>query len=335
MENNITDFIEKYNIKLVLPANSDRWECNWKNCGLCCITEKTSYHIKDKCSKFNSRTKECAIYSSRLVDCKFYPFMLIYTKDGVNLSPSLNCPYLLSSIKMNKLLITDILIEEDVIELLKQCPDTTRKLFQHLNIEIKNSDDTKIKQINDLLKQSINIKYLDDLKKFILNNRNFDIFQEINKKNLNSIYIQPNYSIDNIPNPLVMNLRLTNKNHIIFKSRINTKIIKEIIIPETIIINDPAQSMFKQYIELNINRKLEFCSLGTCRIQNPYNSNVNFESAYKEVMIKILVYMYIHLFLLVLRENVNIIDYPMMREALSMTDSRLNGIINPDILKII
>lgn len=327
MENNISDFIRKYNIKLIMPTNADSWNCEWKDCAACCITEKTIYHIKNKCSEYNPRTKECNIYNNRLVDCKIYPFMIIPTKDGVNLTPSLNCPYILSSVKMNELLINEVLKEKEVRKFIENYNNIHRETLSILNIK-NNIDMNNIKQINDLLNQLTCFKYLEDLKNFILKYKDFDPIKFIKEYPVYGSYIQPNYSINRVPNPLVMNLRLTNKKHIIFKNQINTKIIKEIIIPDTIAIDDSAQTVLKQYIELNINRQLEFHSLYVYRIQNLSNHNINFENAYLEVMISVLIYLYIHLILLILRENIGIIDYPIMREALSMTDSQLNGVIN-------
>ena len=89
--------------------------------------------------------------------------------------------------------------------------------------------------------------------------------------------------------------------------------------------DDLANNAFKEYIELNINRKLELVSLYAFRQENP---NFNCQLAYLSMWVSILKLLYTHLFLLVLRENVNIISYSIMREALSMTDSNLHGIIN-------
>ena len=323
MEVDITKFKTKYNVKLVLPTNVDRWECCWKNCGLCCITEKTQYHIKNKCSKLNTKTKECAIYHDRLIDCKFYPFIVIFNENGINLSPLLNCPYILSSTKMGKVSIDDVLREEDIRKFLEGYDKSYRRLHSSLGI---NTIYLEKKEIEDILNQVICINNLKEFEKIILKYLPSDIAETINKYIKPGAYIQPNYSNDGIPNPLVMNISLTKKNHIIFKSRINTIIVQDITIPNTVLINDAAQILLKQYIELDINRQLEFHSMYYCGILHP---NINPKDSYLAVWVSILVNLYVNIVLIVLREKANVIDYPMMREVLSMSDSFLSSIIYP------
>ncbi len=331
MENNISDFIKKFNIKLVKPSNSCGWKCDWRNCGWCCVTERTPYHNKNKCSNFDIRTKECRIYNDRLVDCKIYPFMGIITDNGIIISPSLNCPYVLSSIKMSPLLIEDILLEEQVRELIGGYTDDYRKLLSLMKIRYTHMDFNNVLHTNDLLKSLTCIKHLEDLRKFIFHYDHFDIIDMMKWFEKPAAYIKPNYSSDGIPNPVFMNIRVTKKDHIIFKNNLNTNIIKikEIIIPENILINDMAQIILKRYIELNINRHLEFHSLYIRRLQDP---NSNPKDAYVEISILILELLYTNIILLSLREKVDVIDYPIMREALSLTDSFLHALIliNPN-----
>jgi hypothetical protein len=323
VENDISDFVKKYNVKLVMPSNADGWKCDWKNCGWCCVTEMTDYHNKNKCSNFDIKKKECRIYKNRLVDCKIYPFMIITTNDGIVLSPSLNCPYVLSSIKMAPLVIEDILVEKQVRDQIWSFSDIHRKVLSKLNILYTNTDFNNTQQTNDLLKSLTCIKQLEDLKKFIFNYYPFDIMESIKRYSKPGSYIKPNYSPDGIPTPIFMNIRVTKKDHIFFKNN-NINIIKEIIVPENISFNDKAQITFKQYIELNINRHLEFSSLFIRQIQDP---DSNPKNAYMETWILILYLLYTHLILIALREKVYVVDYPMMREALSITDSCLHGLI--------
>ncbi len=325
MENNISDFIKKFNIKLVMPSNADGWKCDWRNCGWCCVTEITDYHNKNKCYNFDIKTKECRIYDNRLIDCKIYPFMIINTNSGIILSPSLNCPYVLSSIKMAPLQVEDIFLEKEVRESIFSYIDIHRKVLSQLNILYNKRDfDNNVQQTNDLLKSLTCIKQTEDLRKFIFNYYPFDIIVSIRRYTKSGTYIKPNYSLDGIPNPIFMNIRVTKKDHILFKNHLNTDIIKDIIIPENIIINDKAQITLIQYIKLNINRHLETDSLFIRRMQDPQS---NPENAYMEIWILILYILYTHLILIALREKVDIIDYPMMREALSITDSFLHGLI--------
>ena len=321
MENDITNFINKYNIKLVLPTGGESWGCEWINCGCCCITENTRFHIKKKCSKLNVKTKQCGVYSNRPIECKLFPFMVIFNENGINLSPSLICPYVLSSTKIKKMLITDILRGEDTRNFLGDLNDNYRRTYSTLNITKKSSND----EINELLKQIMCVNKLDDFEELIFKNNQLDTLETIIKNVTNGPYIQPNYSNDGIPNPLVMNIRLTTKNHIIFKSIIKTEIIKEIEILNNILINGAAQALFKQYIELNLNRQLEFHSLYHIRLQDP---NTDLKYAYKSFWITILIQLYIDLLLILLREKSNIIDFPIMREALSMSDSTIASLIN-------
>lgn len=229
---------------------------------------------------------------------------------------------------MNPLLIEDILLDKQVREFIGSFIDVYRSFLSQSKILYTDIEFNNIQQINDLLKSLTCFKNLNDLKKFIFHYDDFDIIERI--KGFDGTYIKPNYSSDGIPNPVFMNLRITKKNHIVFKNHLKTDIIKEIIIPENILINEVAQIMLKQYIELNINRHLEFHSLCIRRLQDPRS---NPKDAYMETMIIILELLYIQLILLALREKVYVIDYPMMREALSMTDSSLHGLIliKPDI----
>ncbi len=250
--------------------------------------------------------------------------MIINTNDSIILSPSLNCPYVLSSIKMSPLQIEDILLEEEVREFIWSYINARRKLLPRLNILHTNRDfNNNIQQTNDLLK-SLTFKKLEDLRKFISNYYPFDIIESIRRYTEPGAYIKPNYSLDGIPNPDVVFFRVTKKDHIIYKDHLNTDIIKDIIISENILINEMAQITLKQYIELNINRHLEFESLFIRRIRDPQST---LEDAYMEIWINILYILCTHLILISLRKKVDIIDYPNMREALSITDSCLNGLI--------
>ena len=327
MENNISDYIKKFNIKLVMPSNEDGWKCNWKNCGWCCVSELTEYHNKNKCSNFDIKTKECRMYINRPDDCKVYPFMIITIDSGIILSPSLNCPYVLSSIKTPPLLIEDILLEEKDIEQIGSFSDKIRKLISLFNISYTSRDLNNIQEKNDLLRTLTSVKHLEDLKEYIINYYPFDIKESIRKfcaKAGAYTYIKHNYSADGIPNPIFMNIRVTTKDHVFFKNHLNTNIIKEIIIPDNILINDMARITLKQYIELNINRHLEFVSLYIHLSQHPQD---NPQDAYMSTWISILYFLYTNLILVTLREKVDVIDYPMMREALSMTDSQVHGLI--------
>ena len=325
MTNDIKNIIKKYNIKLVMPENAKSWQCDWKNCGLCCITEKTDYYENKKCSKFNFKTKECKIYNKRLPDCKIYPYMIIVNQNGINLSPSLHCPVVSNPSELDNLNVLDILTDEEFIESIIFYSENLLGYCADFNLKISNDDVNLIIKSNEEFASLKDIRNLESLKEFILNIDNFDILDFIKLPGIYGKYIQPNYSIDGKSNPIIVELRLTKKGHIIFKNKTNTKIINELIIPNNLMFDDLAHNAFKEYIELNINRKLELVSLYAFRQENP---NFNCQLAYLSMWVSILKLLYTHLFLLVLRENVNIISYSIMREALSMTDSNLHGIIN-------
>ena len=322
MTNDIKNIVKKYNIKLVMPENAKSWQCDWKNCGLCCITEKSDYYEKKKCSKFNSKTKECKIYNKRPLNCKIFPYMIIVNQNGINLSPSLLCPGVSNPSELDDLNLLDILTDKEFIESIIFYSENFSGYCERFNLKISNDDVDLIIKLNEEFASLKDIRNLESLKEFILSFDNFDILDFI--KSIRSKYIQPNYTIDGKPNPIIVDLRSTKKGHIIFKSKINTKIIKELIIPNNVMFDDLACNAFKEYIELNINRKLELVSLYAFRQDYP---NITCQFAYISIWVAILKHLYAYLFLLVLRENVNIISYSIMREALSMTDSNLHGII--------
>lgn len=325
MTNDVKNIIKKYNIKLVMPENAKSWQCDWKNCGLCCITEKTDYYENKKCSKFNFKTKECKIYNKRLPDCKIYPYMIIVNQNGINLSPSLHCPVVSNPSELDDLNVLDILTDEEFIESIIFYSENFLGYCADFNLKISNDDVNLIIKSNEEFASLKDIRNLESLKDFILSLDNCDDFDSLDFiRSIRLKYIQPNYSIDGKPNPIIVDLRLTKKGHIIFKNKTNTKIIKELIVPNNLMFDDLAHNAFKEYIELNINRKLELVSLYAFRQDYP---NITCKDAYLSMWVSILRLLYTHLFLLVLRENVDIISYSIMREALSMTDSNLHGII--------
>jgi len=325
MTNHIKNIIKKYNIKLVMPENAKSWQCDWKNCGLCCITEKSDYYENKKCSKFNYKTKECKIYNKRLLDCKIFPYMIIVNQNGINLSPSLLCPGVSNPSELDDLNLLDILTDKEIREFIIWSSENFLGYCADFNLKISNDDVNRIIKLNEEFASLKNIRNLENLKEFILSLDNSDDFDTSDFiRSLELKYIQPNYTIDEKPNPIIVDLHSTKKGHIIFKSKINTKIIKELIIPNNVMFDDLARNAFKEYIELNINRKLELVSLYAFRQAYP---NINCESAYISIWVSILKSLYTNLILLVLREDVNIISYSVMREALSMTDSNLHSII--------
>jgi hypothetical protein len=253
--------------------------------------------------------------------------MIIVNQNGINLSPSLHCPAVSNPIELPDLNVLDILTDKEVLEFIIGFSEDFLGYCADFNLKISNDDANLIIKSNEEFASLKDIRNLESLKEFILNIDNFDILDFIKSPGLYGKYIQPNYTIDEKPNPIFVNLHLTKKGHIIFKSKTNTKIIKELIIPNNVMFDDLARNAFKEYIELNINRKLELVSLYVCRQDYP---NITCQFAYTSIWFSILKLLYTHLILLVLRENVNIISYSIMREALSMTDSNLHGIINTE-----
>ncbi|MCD4842331.1 MAG: hypothetical protein K8R08_10080, partial [Methanosarcinales archaeon] len=212
MTNDIKNLIKKYNIKLVMPENAKSCQCDWKNCGLCCITERSEYYDGRKCSKFNLKTKKCKIYNKRLIDCKIFPYMIIVNKNGINLSPSLLCPYVSNPIEFDDLNRLDILTDKEAVEYIGLYSEDFLGYCAEHNIKISDDDVNHIIKLNEKFASLKDIRNLENLKEFILSLDDFDVSVFI--KTLELKYIQPNYTIDEKPNPIVMNFYIKKKGHI-------------------------------------------------------------------------------------------------------------------------
>jgi len=353
----IEDVIGSLNIQLVTPSFGSGWTCDWKNCGLCCITEITEYHDKRGCAQQNKRTKACKIYESRPLNCRGYPFMFIQYEKGVVVSPSLNCPFVLDATKSKSISLSEILSDSFLLDFLTSGFDHMRtnvfpQVLAMLEERLADRYGNKMFQlkpidVNKIIEKNIDVfikdpfngfkKFeLDCLKDFMISTEfpeqeklavTPDIYQALRESTFfYGMYIQPNLNKDGHPNPLVTRIRLTkNKDKIFFKNRLGTKTVSLDSLSFNTEISDETRDMLEEYVNLILNRHMEMVMV---LFFSKFGHLLPPSYAYFQGFINMIRCLYVSLVVLSNRDKVGIVDAKLMRDVLSCTDANVHGYLS-------